>query len=216
MTAQSKGKERERETRVLYRIISVQFLIMIFIGVGLWRIPRQFTTYTAPDISKAFVQRIGEVPAHAIHDFARALWETVNYCSKDCGEEYPKSLQSYGSYFSARCLSQLQEHYDKNRNLYTFRTRRLLPTDNTFFSPDNVRQVSNDSWLVYIDYNFKEEVYNAPTRDILIRYPLKIIKSSRPLAINPIGLEVDCYFGDGPQRIDSDDSEQSSSREASS
>lgn len=205
MAVKNINKQQTRNERYLHRIIAAQLVVFIFLGVGVWRLPTQMTVYQPPDISKAFSQKVDTVPPHAVYNFARAVWETINFCDKDCGQEFPQSIQKYSVYLTPSCQRDLQANFEGNRSLYTYRTRRLLPTDETFFDLDDIKQTSADTWYIYLNYRLHEEVHGAPTRDALIRYPLKIAKSSRPLATNPIGLEIDCFFGDGPIRTEQED-----------
>lgn len=205
MAVKNIKKEQQRNERYLHRVIAALLVLFVFLGIGVWRLPTQMTVYQPPDISKAFSQKVDEVPPHAVYNFARALWETLNFCDKDCGQEYPNSIEKYRNYLTSSCQHDLLANFDSNRNLYSYRTRRLLPTDATFFDTDDIKQTSADTWFIYLNYRLHEEVHGAPTRDVLIRYPLKIVKSSRPLGTNPIGLEVDCYFGEGPIRTETEE-----------
>ncbi len=194
----NKVEVQRQENRFLKRIIIVFFVIIIFLGIGIYRIPTNIVVYTAPDVTKAFSQKSGSVPPNAVYSFARILWESINYCEEDCGKEYPEKLDKYSIYLTKSCKRQLKNHFSKNKELYSYRSRLLLPTDNTMFTQDRIRQMSSDSWFVKLEYNLKDDVKGHVTRDNIMMYPLNVIKSNKPLTVNPIGLEVDCYFGDGP------------------
>ncbi len=194
----NKQKSSLQENRYLKRVIAVFFILLLFLAIGIWRIPTTLKVYTAPDISKSFVQKNGDIPLHAVYGFARVLWESVNYCEEDCGKEFLPTLDKYKAYITKSCQHDLTKHFKSSGNLYNFRSRLLLPTDNTMFSPDKIRQASTNTWYVKLEYNLKDDVGSVVTRDNIMLYPLRVIRSDKPMNINPLGMEIDCYFGKGP------------------
>ena len=199
MPAQNKFQNEERNQRFLHRAIVGLICAFFFMAWSVWRLPQQITVYHPPDISQGYVDKVGDVPLATIYGFARTLWETINYCDKDCGEEYPKQLEKYRAYLTRSCYEDLYEHYRTHRSLFSFRSRLLLPTDNAMFSTDRVRKREGAyEWGVKLEYELGDVVNGTETRISTMEYPLKIVKSGRPRDVNPHGLEVDCYFNDGP------------------
>lgn len=198
MSAKNNQKENNRELRFLRRALLIALLMIGFLGFSIYRMPNQFVIYTAPDVSKSFVQRVGEVPNTAIYGFVRTLWESLNYCQNDCAEDYPTQLKNYLPYLTDACYLELKDHFDMNSQLFNFRRRMLLPTENSMFSEDKIRRISSDTWYVKTEYIVRDDVQNVEIRNNLTIYPIKVIRSLKPLSVNPIGLEVDCFFGEGP------------------
>ncbi len=187
-----------QEVRYHRRTNLVFFALLLFLAVAVWRLPRTIKVHTAPDVTKAFVQVNGEIPAHAVYGFARVLWESLNYCEEDCGKEFLPTLEKYKPYITKACRHDLKSHFESAGNLYRFRSRLLLPTQDSLYSKDKIQQVSSNTWYVKLKYNLKDDVNTVETRDNIMLYPLKVIRSDKPLSINPLGMEIDCYFGDGP------------------
>lgn len=195
-----KNKQRATQQQIRYqqRINIVLFILLGVLAIGIWRIPSTIKVHTAPDVTKAFVQKNGEIPLHAVYGFARVLWESLNYCEDDCGKEFLPTLEKYKPYITKSCQHDLRNHFESSGNLYNFRSRLLLPTEDTMFSPDKIQKVTDNTWYVKLEYNLKDDVGSVITRDNIMLYPLKIIRSDKPLSINPLGMEIDCYFGNGP------------------
>ncbi len=187
-----------QENRYLKRVIVLFFIVIIFLGFAIWRLPNQFVVYTAPDVTKGFVQKTGTVPPSTVYGFARMLWETLNYCEDDCAREYPQKIDDYKNYLTRSCRHDLLSHFESNKQLYNYRSRMLLPSDNSLFSNDKIKQVSNGVWFVKLEYTLRDDVRNIETRNNLMYYPIKVVRSNKPLTLNPVNLEIDCYFGDGP------------------
>ncbi|MDO4643124.1 MAG: DUF2895 family protein [Cardiobacteriaceae bacterium] len=202
MKAKKSAKEGERDIRFLHRCIIALIVVNVLLAVALWRLPKQMTVFIPPDVTRAFIQKADEIPPHAVYGFARTLWENLNYCNDDCANEYPEKLHQYQNYLSKSCQQELQIHFERNRSLYSYRSRVLVPTENAMYSPDSMQQLSTDTWLVKLEYILKDNVNGSLTRDNRVMYPLRVIKSYRPVDVNPLGLEVDCYFDKGPQTIE--------------
>lgn len=198
MSAKTREQQQLQESRFFKRTIVLLIFVIAIFGIALWRIPSQLVVHTAPDMTKAFKQKAGEVPSYAVYGFARNLWESINYCEEDCSLEYEGKVNQYRNYITKSCHLDLLSHFANKKSFYTYRSRVLLPTENTIFRPDLVKQVSNDSWFVKVEYILKDDVKSIDIRNNRMLYPLKIIRSNKPLSVNPVGLEVDCYFGEGP------------------
>lgn len=198
----NKIQQYEQELRYHRRSNALFFIVLLILAVAIWQIPRTIKVHTAPDVTKSFVQRNGEIPPHAVYGFARVLWESLNYCEEDCGKEFLPTLEKYKAYVTKSCQHDLQQHFTSASNLYRFRSRLLLPTEDSLYSEDKVQQVSSNSWYIKLKYNLKDDVNSVATRDNIMLYPLKIIRSDKPLSVNPMGMEIDCYFGNGPVVIE--------------
>ena len=83
MAAPEKFNEYLREIRFLRRALFGMIIAVGVLGVAFLRFPRLIEIHTAPDISKSFTQKIGEVPPATVYGFARTLWETLNYCAEE-------------------------------------------------------------------------------------------------------------------------------------
>lgn len=194
----SKSQKAEQDMRYQRRINVAFFIILVFLTIGVWRIPTLIKIHTAPDITKSFMQRNGQIDSQTVYGFARTIWEAINYCEHDCGQEYLQAIDKYSSYITKNCQHDLRSHFDTTRNLYTYRSRQLLPTEKVIFSTDNIKQQSSDLWYVKLEYNLKDEVNGVIIRDNMMLYPLKVIRSNKPLKVNDQSLEIDCYFNEGP------------------
>lgn len=194
--AKNKNEQMLQELRVKNRII---FVMLLIIGLALWKFstyPTQLTIHTAPDISKSFVQKVGDTPTETVYGFARTIWETLNYCELDCYTEYPEKLNQFRSFLTKSCHKELSEHFDKSRELYNKHSRRLLPTDESIYDIERVKKVSSDTWYVYLQYLLDDDIGGITTRKQLMEYPLIITSSGVPTQYNPWGLAIDCYWGE--------------------
>lgn len=196
LSFKNKIENNNQEIRIKNRIIFIQLLIIAFALYKFSTYPKQLTTYTPPDISKAFVQKVGDVPLQTIYGFARTMWETINYCEADCTAEYPKKLEKFRSFLTKSCYTELSDHFEKSGDLYEMRSRRLLPTDDSGYTTDRVKKITNGQWFTYQQYLLDDDIGGIRTRRQIMEYPLKVVISEVPSIYNPWGLSIDCFWDD--------------------
>lgn len=194
MIPRRKTEQIAQAERFKNRIIVI---LLCLLALAMWKFatyPQQLTIQTAPDISKAFVQRPGDVPETTIYGFARTLWENLNYCTDDCAQEYPASLDKYRAFLTRSCKTILKSRFDRQKDFYSAKTRRLLPTEDAVFKVSNVKRMSADVWFVVLNYLLEEDIHGVTTRRQLMQYPLRITGNRTPTQHNPWGLTIDCFW----------------------
>lgn len=194
MLPKRKTEQLAQEGRLKNRIIFILLGILAFAIYKYSTYPNQLTVYTPPDISKAFVQKPGDVPATTIYGFARTMWETLNYCEDDCQKEYPKALTKYRAFLTKQCYDDLNRRFERQADFYDARSRRLIPTENAVFDLENVKKISSDMWYVVLEYILDDDIGGITTRRQKMQYPLKVTANSAPTQFNPWGLSIDCYW----------------------
>ena len=194
MIPKRKTEQIAQADRFKNRII---VMLLCLLALAMWKFatyPKQLTIQTAPDISKAFVQRPGDVPETTVYGFARTLWENLNYCEEDCEREYPASLEKYRAFLTRSCYINLQTKFAKQKSFFTAKTRRLLPSEDAVFNVNNVKRVSSHVWFVVLNYILEEDIHGVTTRSQLMQYPLRITGGRTPTQYNPWGLTIDCFW----------------------
>ncbi|WP_314911086.1 DUF2895 family protein, partial [Cardiobacterium hominis] len=61
MSVKRKDREPEQTIRYQNRIIALLFAMMAGLVVAYWRLPKNLWVYQPPDVSKAFVQKVGDI-----------------------------------------------------------------------------------------------------------------------------------------------------------
>jgi integrating conjugative element protein (TIGR03746 family) len=196
----------KQDVRYRDRIIISLVLMLVLLSAAFVRMPNQISVYHPPDLAlNGQTTRIGEVPPSTVYAFASTFFERLMYCKNDCGEDYPNALINMKTYLTPGCFNQLKDHYENNLGLYKNRTRSINADENDIgFSFDKVQQINKKTWHVTENYILSEHVRSMPVRDVLMRYPLKIVKSNASTQINAYQMQLDCFFDD-PKRINSDD-----------
>ena len=134
------------------------------------------------------------MPNETVYGFARTLWESINFCKKDCMTEFPQALDQYRAFLTNACYTDLKTRYERQSNLYEARSRRLLPTENAIADLGKTQRISRDLWHVVLEYQLDDDVGGITTRNQTMQYPLKIVHNTVPTQYNPWGLAIDCYW----------------------
>lgn len=196
MQPKNKNERQLQSSRIKDRVIFILLAMLAYAIYKFANFPSSLTVHTAPDISKSFVQKVDDVPLQTVYGFSRTIWETLQYCVDDCATEYPKNLDKYRAFLTPACYRELGEHFSKNRHLYTMRSRRLLPTEESGFAATRVKKAAGGMWYAYQQYRLEDDIDGIKTRQQIMEYPLKIINSNAPTIANPWGLEIDCFWDD--------------------
>ncbi len=196
MQPKNKNEDYKQDIRMRNRVI---FLLLAMLFYALYKFanyPDKISIHTAPDISKSFVQKAGDVPLQTVYGFSRTIWETMQYCVKDCANEYQANLDKYRTFLTPQCYQELKDHFDNNQQLYTMRSRRLLPTEESDFSSERVKKVANGLWYTYQQYLLEDDINGIETRKQIMEYPITVRHSTSPTITNPWELEIDCFWDD--------------------
>lgn len=194
MQAKNKNEQQLQEIRIRNRII---FILIAMLAVALWKFstyPKQLTVQTAPDISKAFVQKVDDKPLTTVYGFARTIWETIQFCQDDCSKDFIANLNKYRAFVTPKCYQELTHHFKNFQDLYRLRSRRLLPTDEAGFSTERVKKVSNGLWYTYQQFLLEDDIGGIKTRKQIMEYPLRVVNAKTPSLHNPWQLAIDCYW----------------------
>ncbi len=196
----SKLNDLRQELRMAYRVVAGLIFMGVLLAAGFIMMPRQFTVHYPPDLSRSMTMRLGEVPPSTVYAFAALFMEHLNYCKTDCSSEYLNNINTNRSFLTDRCYTELSNHFKHNEGLYKGRTRRLMPTAESIYAIDKVRQVSANSWVVTDVWMLEERVRAQELRTNHIRYPIRVERAYLPQHLNPYQLQLDCFDGE-PERV---------------
>ena len=163
--------------------------------------PSRLTVYIPPDTSKSMMLRVNEIPHASVYTFAHMFLEILNYCPNDCKTDYQDNLNSMHSLITDQCRVQLENHLNRQSDLYIYRSRKLIPVTGQAYSPEKVIQRSNRTWIVNETYELEERVRSTDIRKTRLFYPMRIVRVDMPVDLNPYQLQFDCFEG-APFRVD--------------
>jgi integrating conjugative element protein (TIGR03746 family) len=175
-------------------------LAIIGLWVGWQHAKESLRIYIPPDLrSGAVIKAEDAQPAH-IYAFANTVFQQANHW--DNGQaDYGAKLYKVSPYLTPVYLDTLKTDMDlrgKNGELEG-RTRTIQPLSINGFEDRRVAVLSDDAWVVWLDYNVREYVKGMEVKNVSIRYPLRVVRYDIDIDSNPWGLALDGYHGGGPQ-----------------
>ena len=198
-----------QQTRYRDRIITILFVILLGLVVAYLLFPRTITVHRIPDPGRLLQEKIGHIPNSTIHSFARLSLESLYYCEQDCAQNIPDNIEALRSYISQSCANEIKSTVERNPNLYSGKSRKLQyinksdPSLKTSYNADTPlgrpqQTVTvlepNQKWHVDLEYGLAEAVLGYQTIDTVIRFPVRVIRSSLPKLVNEYQLTFDCYY----------------------
>ncbi len=190
-----------QELRYRDRIIGMLFILLILGGVFVATMPSRLTVFIPPDTSKSMLVRLNDVPHPSVYTFAHMFLEHLNYCPKDCKTDFLDNLHSMHSLITDQCRATLENHVQRQGDLYMYRSRKLVPIVGEVYRPNKVIQRSDRAWVVNETYELEERIRGTEIRKTRLFYPMRIVRVDMPIDINPYQMQFDCFEG-SPIRVD--------------
>lgn len=196
---------RDENSNLTAHIITLRWFagLCVLAIIGLWtgwhHAKESLRIYIPPDLrSGAVIKAETPQPAH-IYAFANTVFQQANHW-EDGQTDYGTKIYKVSPYLTPVYLDTLKTDMDlrgKNGELID-RTRTIQPLSINGFEDRRVAVLSGDAWVVWLDYNVREYVKGMQVKNVIIRYPLRVVRYDIDIDANPWGLALDGYYGTGP------------------
>ncbi|MEQ1636818.1 MAG: PFL_4703 family integrating conjugative element protein [Methylococcales bacterium] len=199
---------QDENSNLRQHIITLRWTVggLVLLSAGLifgWQQARgHLRIYIPPDLRTGAAVKSDELhPAH-IYAFANTLFQQANHWGN--GEkDYAEKIFKFSAYFTPTyhdaLLTDMQLR-GKNGELVD-RTRTIQPATTNGFEDRRVAILSDNTWVVWLDFNIRESVKGMEVKNVTIRYPLRVVRYDIDLDQNPWGLALDGYYGEGPKTL---------------
>ena len=174
----------------------VVFLIVV-IAILWWRTiylqeVRRF--YIPPDLNQGLVTNLDNVPEPLIYTFAYHIFQQLNRWPADGLKDYPQKIYTLQAFLTPLCRKALEEDMNQKNRLGELeqRVRSMQEIFNQSYTAQRVLVISHSAWMVWLDVNVNEWINDHPVKDVLLRYPLKVVRFDVDREINPWGLALGC------------------------
>ncbi|SJM91044.1 PFL_4703 family integrating conjugative element protein [Crenothrix polyspora] len=177
-------------------------LIIAGLGYGWHHAKEAVRIHIPPDLRTGAVIKAEDAqPAH-IYAFANTVFQQANHWDNG-QDDYGQQLFRVSPYLTPPFIDSLKADMalrGKNGEL-SGRTRTIQPLSGQGFEERRVVILSDDSWLVWLDYNIREYVKSIEVKNVSIRYPIRVVRYDIDRDANPWGLALDGYENDGPKTL---------------
>lgn len=186
----------------------VGILVLIIAGLmhGWQQAKESVRIHIPPDLRSGAVIKANDVqPAH-IYAFANTVFQQANHWENGQAD-YGQQLFRVSPYLTPPFIDSLKTDMDlrgKNGEL-SERTRTIQPLSGQGFEERRVVVLSEDTWLVWLDYNIREYVKSIEVKNVSVRYPIRVVRYAIDMDTNPWGLALDGYYNDGPKVLKSNE-----------
>mgnify|MGYP003385539402 CR=1 FL=1 len=173
----------------------VIFLMFIVIA-GLWAsMQHQAKTQKVsipPDIRSGAIVALNESHPANVFAFTAYIFQTLNDWVTDGEVEYGQNAYKLQHFLSKRHMQDLLNDIDNKGRRGELKGRARTVKLLASYDEDHVDILSDDSWVVWLDYEVTEHMKGLEIKQVSVRYPIKVV-STDPTDENPWGLLLDGY-----------------------
>lgn len=197
----------EKDSHILTLKLALGFmgLLVVLLFIAFLVRLKDVTVRLPPDARGGVTQKLDEVPAPFVYDFALGMFQRVNHWPKDGSDEYLANIESLVNYLTPACYADRKADYEKRiqsggMDELNERARSVQEIPGRVFGTERVVVESHHSWYVLLDLKVSETYRGQPVKDALVRFPLRVVRYDVNPDLNPYGLALDCFAGE-PERL---------------
>ena len=180
--------------QALWRMIAMLVFIIGLLAIGWMSAPSKITVYVPPDISTGATVKPGIIPPGVIYAFAFEIFTSLNTWSTSGESDYLVAIKNYRYYLTPHFQAQLMlDEKKKHADGSLSRVRMVTGYSGMGYSPESVKVIGKNMWEVDMRLQMVESVSGETVKNIVVDYPLRIVRVNEPTALNPWGLAIDGF-----------------------
>ncbi len=183
--------------------LSILFMTNILLWYGWNSSQNDIRIHIPPDIRSGAVLKADEISPPNIYTFAGYIFQQLNHWIESGYKDYGMQIFKMSPYLTPKfreyLINDLKVRGKKGE--LTGRTRSIHPVAGQGYEEQRVDLVDKDTWIVWLDFNIKETVGGMQIKNLLIRYPIKVVRYEVNPEINPWGMALDGFAKEGPKRL---------------
>lgn len=194
----NQARQRLLATRNHIRTLQLVVLCLLVAVVALWwrngvlQETRRF--YIPPDLTQGTVIGFDNVPSPTVYTFAYYIFQQLNRWPSDGEKDYPKQIYALQGFLTPGCRTALETDMNTKQALGELRqrVRSVQEILGQSYTRQRVQIETNRAWKTWLDVNVMESIGGHPVKDVLLRYPLRVVRFDVDKEINPWGLALAC------------------------
>jgi integrating conjugative element protein (TIGR03746 family) len=201
MTFQSELENEKQKNRYFVRIMIGLFLIIFAQQIIYSGRMNSLTLYYPPDLRSGAVMKAGEIPPSQVFLFAQYLMQQLNNWDTNGAEDFPRNINALRFYLTPGFQQQLIDDLESRSNgELRDRIRVFTPVAGDVYEENDVQPLG-DGWVVWLDVHITETVLGQPVKDVMLRYPIRVVPYDTNRERNPWVLALDGNKGLEPQPL---------------
>lgn len=194
--------------------VVIVLLALLCVGAlyGWTTAPQQITVHIPPQFQSGTQQAVDHVPPPNVYTFAAYIWQQVHRWPEDGEDDYPANIFRLQSFLTPRFYEWLEADFQSKakRGELRGKVRGISEIPGRHYEPSRVVAVGDGAWIVWLDVEIREWVNDLVTKDVRLRYPLRVVRFDVDRERNPWGLALDGFpEGEIPERLPDTDVEDS-------
>lgn len=195
---------------------SVILLMGILCGgllYGWAQAPSQMTVHIPPSFRSGVQQPVGTIPDPNVYTFASYIWQQMHRWPTNGEQDYADNLFRLQSFITPRFYDWLEADFKAKagRGELRGKVRGISELPGHSYAKSRVVPQGDGVWLIWLDFEVKEWVNERTTKQVNIRYPLRVVRFDVDRETNPWGLAIDGFpEGEKPTKIDDADEGETS------
>ena len=163
--------------------------------------------YIPPDLTQGLVTDVANVPAPTIYTFAYYIFQQLHRWPNDGEKDYPKQIYALQGFLTPGCRAALQADMNTKQEQGELRqrVRAVQEIPGQSYTRQRVQAESNNTWKIWLDMHVMESIGGHPVKDVLLRYPVRVVRFDVDREINPWGLALACDEAMRPALLPKDD-----------
>lgn len=187
--------------KALWVVIGILIVLTLLCFWGWKTAPQRMTVYIPPDITAGTTEKPDAIPKADVYAFAFQIFSALNTWSFSGEKDYKTAIDNYRYYVTTQFYNTLQTDYNQRQQDSSLaRTRMMTGYSGMGYSDDTVTVLAPNTWQVNLKMHVVERVGNTVVKDVLIDYPIRVVKIDMSIALNPWGLALDGFMAE-PKRL---------------
>jgi len=196
------GKYRKHAANQNAHIWSLRLAVGVLLILSLlffwgWKTaPKRLMVHMPPDLTGGTRILAGEIGSPNVYAFGSYIFQQLNRWRDNGQKDYGENIQRLSVYLTDSYKANLiaEQKYKGSRGELSQRTRMVYEPPGHGYDPERVDVVDKNTWVIWLDLRLQENVRGMNVKDVLIRYPLRVVRVPGDWERNPWGLALDDYW----------------------
>lgn len=194
----NQARERLIASHDHIRTLRVIVIVLLLAVVALWWrngvLQETRRLYIPPDLTAGHITDFENIPAPTVYTFAYYIFQQLNRWKVDGEKDYPMQIYNLQGFLTPGCRAVLELEMNEKQRLGELRqrVRSVQEILGQSYVPQRVEVESVSSWKVWLDINVVESIGGHPVKDVMLRYPLRVVRFDVDKEVNPWGLALAC------------------------
>ncbi len=188
-------------------VIGFQLLLIVGLWYGWHQSRSDIRLHIPPDLRSGALLTLDEVPPPNVYAFANYIFQQLNHWEENGETDYGKQVFRMAAYLTPEFRQFLTHDLELRgkRGELSGRVRGIQLIPGHGYEERRVDVLDRNTWLVWLDFRIEETVRGMDVKSLDIRYPIRVVRYDVDPEINPWGLALDGFGGEGPQRLNNEE-----------